>query len=189
MTMYIRHALIPVGLSMGGTILEAWKKRLVGWFNVGLIFLAAFIVLFWVLPRFLPRKKSRRKRYTRATMTVLAIALLMILFSLLHGVGFGLGLGKGGGKKGLGQGEGNTNKQQDFKREGEIDIAIIGTNVYIDEEPVAIDKVRDQIKKKNSDSLTVVLIDAYSDYGTYTRVETILNKLLMEGKYEKRKEN
>ena len=61
--------------------------------------------------------------------------------------------------------------------------------MYIDDEPVALDKVRDRIKKKNSDSLTVVLIDAYSDYGTYKRVEAILNELLTEGKYEKRKEN
>ena len=66
---------------------------------------------------------------------------------------------------------------------------MIGKTVYIDDEPVAFEQVRDQVKKKNKDTLTVVLIDAYSDYGVYTRVEAILTELLTEGKYERRKEN
>ncbi len=189
MTTFIRLTLPTVGLSMGSTILTAWKKRLVGWFNVGLILLVAFAVLFWVLPRFLPKRKTRRKGYVRMTLGVLALGLLLLLYSLLSGIGFGFGLGGGKGKKGVGFGDGDSDKVQTYKGEGEIDIAVIGTAVYIDEELIAIDKVRDSVKKKNDDKLTVVLIDAYSDYGTYLRVEAILNELLTEGKYEKRKEN
>ena len=189
MTTFIRLTLPTIGLSMGSTILTAWKKRLVGWFNVGLICIVAFVALFWVLPRFLPKRKTRRRGYVRLTLGVLALGLLLMLYSMLSGIGFGFGLGAGKGKKGVGLGDGNTNKEKSYKSEGEIDIAVIGTAVYIDDEPVAVDKVRDQVKKKNDDKLTVVLIDAYSDYGTYMRVEAILNELLTEGKYEKRKEN
>lgn len=190
MTMFTRLAPLVAGLSMRSTIITAWKNKLTGWFYVGLLFVAGFATLFWILPRFLPRKKTRLKRYMKISMGVLALGLLLLLYSLVAGIGFGFGLGGGKGKTGVGSGDGDTNKkQQTYKTEGELDIAIIGTEVYIDEEPVAIDKVRDQVKKKNSDSLTVVLIDAYSDYGTYKRVEAILNELMTAGQYEKRKEN
>ena len=192
--MYTKLTLLAGKLTMRATILEAWKKRLVGWFNIGLIFLVAFIALFWVLPRFLPKKKTRSKRYAKLTLAALAIGLLLMLLSLLSGIGFGFGIGKGSGfGKGKGSdvgiGEGTTDKQQQYKNEGELDIAITGCTVYIDEEEIPIDKVSDHVLKKYKDSLKVVLIDAYSDYAIYTRVEAILNDLLPKGKYEIRKEN
>jgi len=180
--------LLAAGLSMKLTVLEAWRSRAVGWFRAGVFFIVGFAVLFGVLPRFLPRKTTRRKGYVKASLGVLALGLLLLLYSLLSGIGFGFGLGRGNGRSGIGVGAGNTNKEQKYVNEGEIDIAITGSTVYIDAEAVPLDEVRDRIKKKNKDSLTVVLIDAYSDFGTYTRVEAILNELLTETRYEKRKE-
>ncbi|MBO4652448.1 MAG: hypothetical protein J5649_03930 [Lachnospiraceae bacterium] len=189
MTMFTRLGILVTGLSMKATIIEAWKKRLVGWFNVGLICIVAFVALFWILPRFLPKRITKKMKYARTTLAVLALGLLLLLFSLLSGIGFGFGLGGRGSSEGIGTGKGDTNKKPKYANEGELDIAVIGKTVYIDDEPFAIEQVRDQIKKKNEDTLTVVLIDAYSDYGIYTRVEAILTELLTEGKYERRKEN
>ena len=189
MMMFTRLGLLATGLSMWGTVIEAWKKRLVGWFYVGLFCIAAFAVLFWILPKFLPKKITKKLKYARITLGVLALGLLLLLFSLLSGIGFGFGLGGKGSGSGIGTGAGNTNEQPKYANEGELDIAVIGKTVYIDDEPVAFEQVRDQVKKKNKDTLTVVLIEAYSDYGVYTRVEAILTELLTEGKYERRKEN
>lgn len=189
MTMFTEPGVLLAGLSMHSVIVEAWKKRVVGWFYAGLLCIAAFAILFWILPRFMPKKVTKKIRYVRITLGALGLGLLLLLMSLLSGIGFGFGLGGGNAGTGVGLGDGDTNKKQTYAREGEINIAVTGSTVYIDDEPVALDKVRDRIKKKNSDSLTVVLIDAYSDYGTYKRVEAILNELLTEGKYEKRKEN
>ena len=83
MMMFTRLGLLATGLSMWGTVIEAWKKRLVGWFYVGLFCIAAFAALFWILPKFLPKKITKKLKYARITLGVLALGLLLLLFSLL----------------------------------------------------------------------------------------------------------
>ena len=189
MTTFTRIAQLSAGLSMRTTILDAWKQRLVGWFYIGLACIVAFAIMFWVIPRFLPVDKKRRKRFARVTMGVLGLGLLLMLYSLLSGIGFGFGLGRGSESGGIGLGDGNTNEPQKSGVEGELWITVNGNTVYIDGEPVPIERVQSVLKKSDRDGLTMVLIDDYSDYGTYAQVETILKELLTEGKYKTRKEN
>jgi len=191
MTMYTKIASLSGALSMKDAILEAWKAKLVGWFYVGLAFLVAFTVMFWVLPRFLPKKVTKTGKYVKSTLTILGIGLLLLLLSLGGGYGIGLGKGKGigsGDGTGVGVGKGDV-KEKKHVTEGELDIAVTGCTVYVDAEPVEIDRLKARIKDKYDDTLTVVLIDDYSDYGTYRKVISILNEILTENQYEKRKEN
>ena len=182
------------GLSLKGTFIEAWKTKLVAGFYTALILLIAAIVLFWVIPRVWPKKKKRNRKLSKIAIWILALALLLMFFSLFAGIGFGLGLGKGkgagvGSGTGIGIGKGETNERKQYVTEGELDVAITGCTVYLDAEEVPIDKVQDEIVARYKDSLKVVLIDNYSDYGTYKRVAAILGEMFADGSYEKRKEN
>ena len=93
MTIFTEPGVLLAGLSMHSVIVEAWKKRVVGWFYAGLLCIAAFAILFWILPRFMPKKVTKKIRYVRITLGALGLGLLLLLMSLLSGIGFGFGLG------------------------------------------------------------------------------------------------
>lgn len=190
MTMFT-NVFIAAVPSMAKTIVEAWKKRLVGFFTVGLILVAAFAVLFWVVPRFLPKKVKKSMKYVKTTLCVLALGLLLMLLSLSAGIGFGLGKGVGigvGDGTGIGAGDGETQEKNKYDHEGELNIAVTGSAVYIDSEQVEVEEVQDRVLKEYKNSLKVVLTDDYSDYGTYMKVMSILDNIFSDGRYEKRKE-
>lgn len=194
MTMFIEPGFLAEGMSIKGALAQAWKTKLVGWFYFAIVLLVAAIALFWVVPKLWPKKKKRNRKLSKVALWVLAVALFLMFFSLFAGIGFGLGLGKGtgagvGSGTGIGIGKGETEKRKQYVTEGELDIAVTGCTVYLDAEEVAIDKVQDEIVARYKDTLKVVLIDDYSDYGTYKRVASILSELFADGSYEKRKEN
>lgn len=192
MTMYTRIVILSTESTMWNTIKEAFKTRNVFWFNLGVLFIVLFAVIYGFLPKVLPEKMVKNKKYATVTFASLAIGLACVFISLASGIGFGLGIGNGSGAgfgdgRGVGVGDGNSGEKQKYTNPGELDITIKGCSVYVDAEEITLEQVLDYIDKKATDSVTVVLIDYYSDYGTYKRVEKILNGLLSEGKYERRR--
>lgn len=192
MTMYTRIIILSTESTMWNTIKEAFKTRNTFWFNLGLVFVVLFVAIYWFLPRVLPEKMVKNKKYAIVTFTSLAVGLICVFISLASGIGFGLGIGNGNGAgfgdgRGVGVGDGNSTERQKYINPGELDITIKGCSVFVDAEEITLEQVLDCIEKKATDSITVVLIDYYSDYGTYIRIEKILNTLLTEGKYVRRR--
>ncbi|MBR6018870.1 MAG: hypothetical protein IK055_01470 [Lachnospiraceae bacterium] len=189
MTMYIRLANILAFTPMRDMISRAMESRKAWLFNTGVGFVVLFVGLSFILPRFIPKKVARNVLYSRLSKTSLGLGLLLIFLSLAWGIGFGFGKGKGIGI-GSGSGVGITENNAERKKadiEGELDITITGCTVYVDAVEVPIEEFRDHIQKKDIDNVLVVLIDDYSDYGTYSRVVAILDDLLTGAQYEKRK--
>ena len=191
MTMFTKLSYSLMGALMRNAIMRAWENRSMAWFGTGVVFLVAFVVMYFVLPRFLSKKIVRARLYSKLTRVALGAGLLCIVLSLSWGLGLGFGKGSGFGLGGTGGGKEDAEEKLE-KREiavvdGELNITIIGSIVYMDAVQVSVDELREEMEKKDLDRLKVVLIDDYSDYGTYSKVVSILNELLSEGKYEKRK--
>lgn len=190
MTMYTNPVEFLSSSPMRAVIRRAWALRSPGWFWAGIGFFVVFAFLTWGLPIALPKKAVRNALYSRLTKVSLGMGLLCIFLSLSWGIGFGFGLGRGFG---IGDGSGDeamsvsSRERPKAKAEGELNITITGKTVYVDAEPVPIEEVRDVIEQKDTDRLQVILIDDYSDYATYSKVVAILDDVLANGQYEKRK--
>ena len=190
MTMYTNPVEFLSSSPMRAVIRRAWALRSPGWFWAGIGFFVVFACLTWGLPIALPKKAVRNALYSRLTKVSLGMGLLCIFLSLSWGIGFGFGLGRGFG---IGDGSGDeamsvsSQERPKAKAEGELNITVTGRTVYVDAEPVPIEEVRGVIEQKDTDRLQVILIDDYSDYATYSKVVAILDDVLANGQYEKRK--